>query len=193
MDAVIYGGMFAVAGGLVAAVMAWCEVLEAIEKAPGPGELLTRNRKAVLLQWLLFAPLFGGAVAVAGWPAVELLDGSLWGVRLGWTIPDGLRFGLLTAFGAGLGTALSLTAWGQWTVFARLWLPLTGRLPRAAMAFLDDAHRRGVLRKVGAVYQFRHTRLQQHFARPAVRLPRGGSADTRGAQPTAKARSGRGT
>ncbi|MFF1904454.1 hypothetical protein [Kitasatospora sp. NPDC058218] len=116
-------------------------------------------------------PLFG--VAVAGWPAVELLCGYLWGVRLGWTIPGGLRFGLLIAFGAGLGTGLSLTAWGQWMVFARLWLPLTGRVPRTAMAFLEDAHQRGVLRKAGAVCQFRHTRLQQHFARPAVRPRRG--------------------
>ncbi|WP_329316073.1 NACHT domain-containing protein [Streptomyces sp. NBC_01278] len=172
VDAVVYGVMFAVAGGLVGAAMAWCEAPEAIESAPGPRELLARNRKAVLLQWLLFAPLFGAAVAVEGWPAVELLNGNLLGIRLGWTIPDGLRFGLLTAFGAGLGTVLSLTAWGQWTVFARLWLPLTGRLPRTAMEFLEDAHRRGVLRKAGAIYQFRHTRLQQHFARPEVRPSR---------------------
>jgi hypothetical protein len=29
--------------------------------------------------------------------------------------------------------------------------------------FLDDACRRGVLRQVGAVYQFRHARLQAHL------------------------------
>ncbi|MFJ6617749.1 hypothetical protein ACIQOW_09295 [Kitasatospora sp. NPDC091335] len=58
-----------------------------------------------------------------------------------------------------------MTAWGQWTVVARVWLPLTGRLPGAAMTFLEDAHQRGVLRKVGAVYQFRHTRIRHHFAR----------------------------
>ncbi|MEV7124003.1 NACHT domain-containing protein [Kitasatospora griseola] len=172
VDAVAYGCVFAVVGGPVGAVMAWCEAPEVIESAPGPRELLARSRKAVLLQSLLFAPLFGVGVAVAGWLAVKLLDGYLWGVRLDWTIPGGLRFGLLTAFGVGLGSMLSLTAWGQWMVFACLWLPLTGRLPRTAMAFLEDAHRRGVLRKAGAVYQFRHTRLQQHFARPAVRLQR---------------------
>ncbi|GGV95635.1 hypothetical protein GCM10015535_63320 [Streptomyces gelaticus] len=33
------------------------------------------------------------------------------------------------------------------------------------MAFLDDAYRRGVLRQTGAVYQFRHIRLQHHLAR----------------------------
>ncbi|MFB7475203.1 hypothetical protein [Kitasatospora sp. NPDC056184] len=146
--------------------MAWCEAPVAIESAPGPRELLGRNRRTVLLQWCMLAPLFGLAVGVAGWLGVELFDGHLWGIRLYWNLPAGLRFGLLTAFGAGLGAALSLSAWGQWTVFARLWLPLTGRLPRAAMDFLEDAHRRGVLRQVGAVYQFRHARLQQHFARP---------------------------
>jgi hypothetical protein len=32
------------------------------------------------------------------------------------------------------------------------------------MAFLDDAYRRGVLRRAGAVYQFRHARLQDRLA-----------------------------
>ena len=31
--------------------------------------------------------------------------------------------------------------------------------------FLADAYRRGVLRQSGAVYQFRHVRLQQHLAK----------------------------
>jgi hypothetical protein len=33
------------------------------------------------------------------------------------------------------------------------------------MRFLADAHRRAVLRQVGAVYQFRHARLQDNLAR----------------------------
>lgn len=32
------------------------------------------------------------------------------------------------------------------------------------MPFLDDARTRGVLRTVGAVYQFRHATLQDHLA-----------------------------
>jgi hypothetical protein len=32
------------------------------------------------------------------------------------------------------------------------------------MDFLSDAHRRGVLRQVGAVYQFRHIELQHRLA-----------------------------
>jgi len=45
---------------------------------------------------------------------------------------------------------------------ARTWLALRGRLPRQLMTFLADAHaHRGVLRQVGAVYQFRHIELQR--------------------------------
>jgi hypothetical protein len=59
--------------------------------------------------------------------------------------------------------ALVLSAWG-WLLTARLWLCGTGRLPWRVMAFLEEAHKRGVLRQVGAVYQFRHVRLQEQLA-----------------------------
>jgi hypothetical protein len=42
---------------------------------------------------------------------------------------------------------------------ARIWLAVQGRIPWRTMAFLADANRRGVLRLVGATYQFRHARL----------------------------------
>ncbi|MGH3706911.1 MAG: hypothetical protein ACRDRU_17000 [Pseudonocardiaceae bacterium] len=48
-------------------------------------------------------------------------------------------------------------------ILSRIWLPLTGRLLWALLTFLDDAHKRGVLRQAGAVYQFRHARLQDHL------------------------------
>lgn len=75
-------------------------------------------------------------------------------------------FGLLSTLAGGLGFLLSLTAWGQWVTLARIWLPLTGRMPWRVMTFLEDAHRRGVLRQAGAFHQFRHAQLQDHFARP---------------------------
>lgn len=50
-------------------------------------------------------------------------------------------------------------------VLSRAWLPLTGRLPWQPAAFLEDAYHRGVLRQTGAVYQFRHVRLQHHLGR----------------------------
>ncbi|MER5453015.1 hypothetical protein ABT052_44470 [Streptomyces sp. NPDC002766] len=59
--------------------------------------------------------------------------------------------------------AIFLSAWG-WFLVTRLWLSGTGRLPWRLMAFLDEAHQRGVLRQTGAAYEFRHARLQEHLA-----------------------------
>jgi hypothetical protein len=42
-----------------------------------------------------------------------------------------------------------------------------GYLPRSLPIFLDDAHRLGLMRAVGNVYQFRHAELQDHLVRPA--------------------------
>lgn len=58
---------------------------------------------------------------------------------------------------------ISLSAWG-WLFTTRLWLCATGRLPWRLLTFLNEAHRRGVLRQAGAVYQFRHARLQEQLA-----------------------------
>jgi len=84
---------------------------------------------------------------------------------------------LVAVFGLGLGTGLGLglvmglvaglgrggTAYGRLSM-TRALLALRGRLPWPLMAFLEDAHQRGVFRKSGAVYQFRHVRLQDHLA-----------------------------
>ncbi|WP_329048564.1 NACHT domain-containing protein [Amycolatopsis sp. NBC_01488] len=67
-------------------------------------------------------------------------------------------------FGAGIGLAVLVTrAWGTYFV-QHVWLAATGRLPWRLMHFLDDAHRRGVLRQAGGVYQFRHARVQERLA-----------------------------
>ena len=47
---------------------------------------------------------------------------------------------------------------------ARILLALRNLLPWRLMHFLHDAHRRGVLRQAGAVYQFRHIELQHRLA-----------------------------
>ncbi|GGN86812.1 hypothetical protein GCM10011579_079010 [Streptomyces albiflavescens] len=74
--------------------------------------------------------------------------------------------------GAGIATAVCLpigpialvvSAWGR-LLIARLWLCGAGRLPWRLMAFLAEAHERGVLRQAGSVYQFRHARLQEQLA-----------------------------
>lgn len=57
----------------------------------------------------------------------------------------------------------STTSWGYFTA-ARLGLFMRKRLPLRTMAFLTEAHRLGILRRVGPVYQFRHALLQDHLA-----------------------------
>ena len=39
-----------------------------------------------------------------------------------------------------------------------------GRVPPHLLSFLDDAHRLGILRQAGPVYQFRHAKLHDHLA-----------------------------
>lgn len=68
--------------------------------------------------------------------------------------------------GAPLAAALVDAGWIL--PLTRVWLPLTGRLPWAIVTFLDNAYRRGVLRQVGAVYRFRHARLQRHLVNGPV-------------------------
>ena len=85
--------------------------------------------------------------------AVGLVIG-LWG-----GLVVGLSLGLLV----GLVGGPSGSSCGRFIV-VRGWLALRGRLPWRLLEFLDDAHRLGVLRQAGAVYQFRHALLQDHLA-----------------------------
>ncbi|MER5264018.1 NACHT domain-containing protein [Actinosynnema sp. NPDC002837] len=70
------------------------------------------------------------------------------------------------ALSFGLGTGLGCVVNNASVLYAAslAWWALRGRLPWRLMRFLDDAHRRGVLRQTGAVYQFRHARLRHHLA-----------------------------
>jgi hypothetical protein len=60
-------------------------------------------------------------------------------------------------------TSFMRSRW-PWYETSRVWLALRHRLPWSLMSFLADAHRRGVLRQAGAVYQFRHIELQHRLA-----------------------------
>ena len=58
------------------------------------------------------------------------------------------------------------TVWGSYQV-AHFWLAIRRKLPYFLFAFFTDARRHGFLLTSGAVYQFRHVRLQDTFADPA--------------------------
>lgn len=96
-------------------------------------------------------------------------------------IPTGLAVGLVGGFVAALVSGLAsrlipglkggLSFGGSvwcWFLVSRCWLALADKFPWRLMTFLDDAHQRGVLRQTGAVYQFRHARLQDRLANTDV-------------------------
>jgi hypothetical protein len=125
----------------------------------GPAELLRSDRASGLRQGLITG-IFGAALIVAVlWEQFDftyhLVSGTLCWI-LAWA------FAVLAATGMWIFPGM---VWGPWLI-ARCWLALRGCLPWKLMAFLDDAHTRGVLRESGGFYQFRHARLQQHLATP---------------------------
>jgi hypothetical protein len=150
------------AGGLAAGLAAWLLAGLAFGRAfwPGdlagvtsPGAMLARDRQAALLF------LLGGGLAV-GLP-VGLVAGLGSGHGIGKVALE------VTALGFGLGCLLALnmaqTAWPSY-MLTRGRLAFHHHLPWSLMSFLADAHQRGVLRQVGAVYQFRHIELQHRLA-----------------------------
>jgi GTPase SAR1 family protein len=144
-----------VGSGLVFGIMAWLEVPIDVSAVVSPTNLLKSNRTNVITNFFMWAIVIGFVAGLVN----GITDGLVRGIEIG------LVFGIEGAFGAGISYGLCLTAWGQWVAIARIWLPLTGRLPWRLIAFLDDACRRGALRRSGAVYQFRHARLQEHLIR----------------------------
>ncbi|MFD9207468.1 NACHT domain-containing protein [Streptomyces sioyaensis] len=154
--------LYGLSAGLAYALMAGLEAPIRIETVASPPDLLHTNRTTALFQLLVLALVLGTMGGVLYWT--------------GWfSIASWVAFGLVGGLGGGLAFALSMTAWGQWVALSRIWLPLTGRLPWNVTAFLADAHRRGVLRQAGAVYQFRHVRLQHHLTRASRTTSHGGA------------------
>jgi hypothetical protein len=162
VDGLLYGLVFGAGAGLTFCLLGFLETPLDIDSAVNPRSLLTTNRATVITQLLVWAPTFGAVVGFGSGAAVDLLQEPPDPLALS----SGARLlgGTISGLGGALGYALTLTAWGQWLVLSRIWLPLTGRLPWAVITFLEDAYQRGVLRKAGAVYQFRHARLQHHLA-----------------------------
>lgn len=116
-------------------------------RAANPASVLRSDRARALSIALLISV---GGLLVVGIGLGSGLSGLGAGCGLLFAIVSGLVVGLHSAFGG--------------LVIVRVWFALRGQLPWRVMRFLDDAYRRGVLRQVGAVYQFRHARLQDRLA-----------------------------
>jgi hypothetical protein len=108
------------------------------DAAPSPQRVLREDRQVAIATCALTASLFA---LVIGFESGSLLKA------------------VTVAIGCGLATGLGTSAWG-WFAALRAWLFVTGRGPIEYIAFLQDAYLRGVLRKSGTAYQFRHARLR---------------------------------
>jgi nucleoside phosphorylase len=162
----------AVAAGFAGGLGAWLvvTVLRALATpvhpvdSVNPEALLRTDRAAALSQGLLV----GLCVSAVIWPIVGFAIEPALGIPFGHVFPLGARVlgSVFMIVGVLPIWALSVTVWGPWLI-ARSWLALTGRLPWPVMTFLRDAHRRGLLRQSGGIYQFRHARLQDQLTRCA--------------------------
>ena len=100
------------------------------------------------------------AQAIAGAIGVGLAALLAVTVVLGWPrdIIDNAATGLAVGVGIGIVSAMAFgfdSEWGRYHL-ALAWLASRRKLPRQLMTFLEDAHRRGVLRQAGSTYEFRH-------------------------------------
>ncbi|GIG66915.1 hypothetical protein [Phytomonospora endophytica] len=139
--ALIYPGV-AVLGVLLASM------LTVEPGVSGPERSLRDDRTVAMLTALAYLLLLGGLLVAIGWRGA--LD----------TEP------LPIVASMPIGTALmgiTASAWARFCA-ARLLLARRRRFPLRLMRFLADAHRRGVVRKVGPRYELRHARLAQHLS-----------------------------
>nr|SBO96061.1 transcriptional regulator, XRE family [Nonomuraea gerenzanensis] len=138
----------------------WLEQPASFAKATSPLALWKSDRSLTLLRTTA-ATLLGGL-------GFGLLEAAVGGVQEGITegLAPGLVVGLVLGLRQGRHHAWMICKITNWR------LAWAGHLPRNLMAFLDDAHRLGLLRTAGPVYQFRHAVLHDHLAAAAVRSSR---------------------
>ncbi|MFD0009012.1 NACHT domain-containing protein [Streptomyces sp. NPDC127178] len=124
--------------------------------ATGPAALLRSDRHTFRVSSLVGGLAFGLGFGMWAALATGLVAGFGWGLAVGLVV--GPVMGLAGGIVAGLETA-----WSHFAVTS-MYLVARREVPPDLMAFLADAHEhRGVLRQVGAVYQFRHIDLQRHL------------------------------
>jgi hypothetical protein len=138
--------------GLIDGLNLWLDVSTDTMTALSPRSTCRADRFAALSR--------GAAVGVA----ISSVVFAAFTLAYGWTaaIAPALGWGVVFAISDRL-EGVGATVWGRYLV-AKMLLALRNRLPWRFMTFLDDAHAHEVLRRAGAVYQFRHARLQTHLS-----------------------------
>ena len=131
----------------------WCEL--SIDRTSSSFDILAAARRAWVLQSIFAtaACLVGASLAIAYWP---------WAI---WACVSTPIF--ILVFGS---------AYGYWNVLC--WSSrLKQRLRSSPLRFMEDASGRGILRKSGPSYRFRHVLLQYHLAFEALKDEPSGSLE----------------
>lgn len=137
-----------VACGIAAGVAGWLTAPVDLTMAPSPESVLRRSRTSAVA-WMVVC-LFIVSAGIAGGQPFTDVPGSWMSYGIG-----------LLSFVSIL--TLTSNAWGKLRIAVGI-LTFRGDLPWRIFIFLDDAYRRGILRKVGPFYQFKHRRLQESLA-----------------------------
>jgi hypothetical protein len=152
----MFGLGMALPFGLAVGLVRWVRSPGSDDRSRTPSSAYRHSRNLTVLVGLAFGLGFGPAIGVAiGLVAFAPTFGPVIGLAVGRAVAS--------AFGLAVAPA-NESAWFGFVVTAR-WLTFRGKLPWKMMDFLDDAHRLGLLRTAGAVYQFRHAELQDHLAK----------------------------
>ncbi|MFI9556304.1 NACHT domain-containing protein [Nonomuraea endophytica] len=152
-DGLIFGLVSGLVFGIAVGLMRWAESAAPANQGTTPVKTLRADRRLVLFRMIAFG-LSGGIVC-----------GFAGGIPFGFA--GGIMLGITS--GVAGGTTFGNRTWWCY-MLATTWLSRRDVLPRNLMGFLDDAHRLGLLRAVGPVYQFRHADFQDHLANhPSVR------------------------
>jgi hypothetical protein len=155
-EGVPVGGIGTVVGGLVGGLVAEVTPVDT-ERAASPLGTLRDDRATFNASWLGL----GVGVGITTGLAFAFLPTDQGRPPGG--LGFGITVGLATLVAVGLTGGFIRASWAGFAI-ARSWLALTGKLPWHLFTFLDDAHQRGVLRQVGAVYQFGHGSLRSHLS-----------------------------
>ncbi|GAA1638735.1 NACHT domain-containing protein [Actinoplanes couchii] len=148
-------------GGVLAGTVGFLVEGIGITADPGRPAGSRASLRADRAAFLVTTAIATGAVGVTWFLVLTLLNqasDSLPASPLGVAVQWALLLGPLIGLTSGAGSA-----WLRFT-WARLWLVSHGLAPWRVLDFLDDAHDRGVLRRAGPAYQFRHVRLQGALA-----------------------------
>ncbi|MFF1609545.1 NACHT domain-containing protein [Amycolatopsis sp. NPDC058278] len=148
----LVGGLaFGLIFGLAFGFVLWAKTPLVNDGPQTPTVTFRRDTKLLYLYSLVFGVGFAFVGLVFGL-------GFVFEFELAALVGLGFVFGLAAGFAFGLGQSS-----GKYLV-AIVVLRAKGCPSLRLLTFLDDAHRVGILREAGAVYQFRHAKLQDRLA-----------------------------